>query len=145
MQVAVLRVMLTCASATTIQLHYVVLLLIVRACYNTFIMSRSETTQQTAKAVLTQIVHIVFQRLLSGDKVPVQPISLPNLGGFGLRAEQRKEMLTAQQVVMSVWESLTQPDREHSSQAVMRSDAFHPPVEADTQCAFLWVYQFVLL
>jgi brefeldin A-inhibited guanine nucleotide-exchange protein len=137
MQVTVLRAMLTCVSATTVQMHYVVLLLIVRACYNTFIMSRSETTKQTAKAVLTQIVHIVFQRLLSGDNVPVQPISLPNLGGFGPRADQRKEMLTAQQVVLSVWDSLTQPERELSSSAVMRSDAFHPPVGADSQCVIL--------
>ena len=120
-----LRAMLTIVSATAVQVHYVVLLLIVRACYNTYIMSRSDTTQQTAKAVLTQIVHIVFQRLLSGEAGYVQPVSLPDLSGFGARGDQRRDAATAQGVVMSVWQSLTNPEPDPS--AVLNSDAFHPP------------------
>ena len=39
------------------------LLLAVRTCYNIFLMSRSEVNQQTAKATLTQMLNVVFQRM----------------------------------------------------------------------------------
>lgn len=43
------------------------LLLAVRTCYNIYLMSRSETNQTTAKASLTQMLNVVFQRMEAGD------------------------------------------------------------------------------
>jgi hypothetical protein len=132
-QVAVLRAMLTIVSSTAIQVHYVVLLLIIRACYNIFIMSRSETTQQTAKAVLTQITNIVFQRLLAGRVVQVRPVNMLDLSAVTNRAEQRREVQSAQSVVMSVWNSISQPHRDASS-AISNEAALLFHAEADNRC-----------
>ena len=35
----------------------------VRTCYNIFLLSKSEVNQNTAKASLTQMVNVVFQRM----------------------------------------------------------------------------------
>jgi brefeldin A-inhibited guanine nucleotide-exchange protein len=138
-QVAVLRAMLTIVSSTTIQVHYVVLLLIVRACYNIFIMSRSETTQQTAKAVLTQIANIVFERLLAGEAVHVKPVVMPDLSGAAPGGrDNRREVLTAQSVVMSVWQSIADPAAAGGGGASKANGdaAFLPRASADgKQCA----------
>jgi brefeldin A-inhibited guanine nucleotide-exchange protein len=39
----------------------------VRTCYNIFLMSHSETNQTTAKASLTQMLNVVFQRMEADD------------------------------------------------------------------------------
>lgn len=107
MQVAVLRTMLTFVTSVTIAMHDMVLLLVIRGCYNIFIMSRNDLNQQAAKAVLTQIVNIVFQRLVVGDSGMVRPITPPDLVSVSsARAEARRDAVTAQQVIMSVWESM---------------------------------------
>lgn len=135
-QIAVLRAMLTIVSATAIQVHYVVLLLIIRACYNIYIMSRSDTTQQTAKAVLIQIANIVFHRLLVGHVVAVQPIAMPDLASSAPRVEQRRETMVAQGVVHSVWQAMTQAEGDalSPSRAVFVANG-----EADARCACLLV------
>lgn len=66
--------MLTIVTSTTFSVHGMALLLVIRACYNIYIMSRSETNQVTAKAALTQMVNVVFQRLAAGDVVQVRLI-----------------------------------------------------------------------
>jgi brefeldin A-inhibited guanine nucleotide-exchange protein len=43
------------------------LLLAVRTCYNIYLMSRHEVNQTTAKASLTQMLNVVFQRLEADD------------------------------------------------------------------------------
>jgi brefeldin A-inhibited guanine nucleotide-exchange protein len=48
---------------TTVQ----ALLLAVRTCYNIYLMSRNEVNQTTAKASLTQMLNVVFQRLEADD------------------------------------------------------------------------------
>ncbi len=43
------------------------LLLAVRTCYNIYLVSRSEVNQTTAKATLTQMLNVVFQRMEADD------------------------------------------------------------------------------
>jgi len=59
------------------------LLLAVRTCYNIFLMSRSEVNQTTAKASLTQMLNIVFQRMEAGSQT-VQPSPLAVTDQLGL-------------------------------------------------------------
>ena len=59
------------------------LLLSVRTCYNIFLMSRSEVNQTTAKASLTQMLNIVFQRMeLGAESVHVPPIAVSDVLGL---------------------------------------------------------------
>jgi hypothetical protein len=48
---------------------------VVRACYNVFLTSRVDVNQATAKATLTQMLNVVFQRMEAGSvHVIVPPI-----------------------------------------------------------------------
>ena len=59
------------------------LLLAVRTCYNIFLMSRSEVNQTTAKASLTQMLNVVFQRMeLGARNVHVPPIAVSDVLGL---------------------------------------------------------------
>lgn len=133
-QVAVLRTMLTFVTSVTISMHAMVLLLVIRGCYNIFIMSRNDLNQQAAKAVLTQIVNVVFQRLVVGEGGQVRPITPPDLVAVSsARAEARRDAATAQQVIMSVWESVMPADAPISS---FTEDVYNMP-ESDSRSALL--------
>jgi Dimerisation and cyclophilin-binding domain of Mon2 len=55
----------------------------VRTCYNIFLMSKSEVNQTTAKASLTQMVNIVFQRMeFHSEVVTAPPIMVTNVLGL---------------------------------------------------------------
>ena len=55
----------------------------VRTCYNIFLMSRSEVNQTTAKASLTQMLNVVFQRMEAGsEQVHVAPIVVSDVLGL---------------------------------------------------------------
>ena len=59
------------------------LLLTVRTCYNIFLMSRAEVNQVTAKASLTQMLNIIFQRMEHGSEaVKVPPIAVSDVLGL---------------------------------------------------------------
>lgn len=71
-EVLVLRGLLTATTSLTFTLHGQALLLAVRTCYNIHLMSRSEVNQTTAKATLTQMLNVVFQRMEAGSvQIPV--------------------------------------------------------------------------
>ena len=54
-----------------------------RTCYNIFLMSRSEVNQTTAKASLTQMLNVVFQRMeLGARNVHVPPITVSDVLGL---------------------------------------------------------------
>ena len=110
LQLAVLRTMLTIVTSMAIAVHGMVLLLIIRGCYNIFIMSRSDANQQAAKGCLTQIIHIVFQRLVVGDGGPIRPITPPDLVSISSMRDSRKDTSMAHQIVASVWESVMPSD-----------------------------------
>ncbi len=46
---------------------------VVRACYNVFLTSRVDVNQATAKATLTQMLNVVFQRMEAGSVTVVVP------------------------------------------------------------------------
>lgn len=79
-EVLVLRGLLTAGTSLTFTLHGQALLLAVRTCYNIHLMSRSEVNQTTAKAALTQMLNVVFQRMEAGS---VQVTVRPCLGSTG--------------------------------------------------------------
>eukprot|EP00798_Chlamydomonas_sp_ICE-L_P022401 gene22401-29513_t len=59
----ILKGLLTATTSSTFTIHGQALLLAVRTCYNIYLMSRSEVNQTTAKASLTQMLNVVFQRM----------------------------------------------------------------------------------
>ena len=58
-----LQALLTMVSAPTCEVHEASLLLVVRTCYNIYLASKNLINQTTAKATLTQMLSIIFQRM----------------------------------------------------------------------------------
>ena len=52
-----------------IRVHGESLLLAVRTCYNIFLASRNLTYQATAKAILSQMINCVFERMENASKI----------------------------------------------------------------------------
>ncbi|XP_051121206.1 brefeldin A-inhibited guanine nucleotide-exchange protein 5 isoform X2 [Andrographis paniculata] len=59
----VLKVLLTAVASTKLRVHGEPLLGVIRVCYNIALNSKSPINQATAKAMLTQILSIVFRRM----------------------------------------------------------------------------------
>ncbi|XP_020257824.1 brefeldin A-inhibited guanine nucleotide-exchange protein 5 isoform X3 [Asparagus officinalis] len=66
----VLKVLLTAVSSTRFRVHGEPLLGVIRVCYNIALNSKSPINQATSKAMLTQMISMVFRRMES-DQVPV--------------------------------------------------------------------------
>jgi brefeldin A-inhibited guanine nucleotide-exchange protein len=82
-ELRLLKAVLTCATSPTLTVHGQALLLLVRACYNVFLTSRSDVNQTTAKATLTQMVNVVFQRMEAGSlAVVVPPMAVTDMLGL---------------------------------------------------------------
>ncbi len=62
-QLQVIKALLTAVSSVSCQVHDQTLLRAVRGCYHIYLMSRNPINQTTAKATLTQMLNIVFQRM----------------------------------------------------------------------------------
>nr|XP_043611760.1 brefeldin A-inhibited guanine nucleotide-exchange protein 5-like [Erigeron canadensis] len=75
----VLKVLLTAVSSTKFRVHGEPLLGVIRVCYNIALNSKSHVNQATSKAMLTQMINIVFRRMdtnsVSSDVQPVNKIS----------------------------------------------------------------------
>ncbi|KAL6762063.1 hypothetical protein V8C86DRAFT_3013062 [Haematococcus lacustris] len=79
----ILKGLLTATTASSFTVHGQALLLAVRTCYNIYLMSRSEVNQTTAKASLTQMLNVVFQRLeADAIAVEVRPVVLSDVLGL---------------------------------------------------------------
>ncbi|WOH07868.1 hypothetical protein DCAR_0727302 [Daucus carota subsp. sativus] len=59
----VLKVLLTAVSSTKFRVHGEPLLGVIRVCYNIALKSKSPVNQMTSKAMLTQMISIVFRRM----------------------------------------------------------------------------------
>ena len=82
-ELRLLKALLTAVTSPTLAVHGQALLLVVRACYNIYLTSRSDVNQTTAKATLTQMLNVVFQRMESGSpSVVVPPIMVSDLLGL---------------------------------------------------------------
>lgn len=62
-ELRLLKALLTAVTSTTLAVHGQALLLVVRACYNIFLTSRSDVNQATAKATLTQVGGVLDARV----------------------------------------------------------------------------------
>ncbi|KAL3523231.1 hypothetical protein ACH5RR_016065 [Cinchona calisaya] len=73
----VLKVLLTAVASAKFRVHGEVLLGVIRVCYNIALNSKSPINQATAKAMLTQMISIVFRRM-ENDLVPTSSASVPH-------------------------------------------------------------------
>ena len=62
-QLQIIKALLTIISSSTCEVHEGALLLAVRTCFNIYLASKNKVNQATAKATLTQMMSIVFQRM----------------------------------------------------------------------------------
>ncbi|KAH7669024.1 guanine nucleotide-exchange factor protein [Dioscorea alata] len=72
----VLKVLLTAVASMKFRVHGEPLLGVIRICYNIALNSKSPINQATSKAMLTQMISIVFRRMES-DQVPILSSSGP--------------------------------------------------------------------
>lgn len=73
-ELVLLKVLLTAVTSTSLVLHGKALLQAVRTCYDVFLTSKQDNNQQTAKASLTQMLTVTFQRMEAASIfVEVQP------------------------------------------------------------------------
>jgi len=66
-QLQVMKALLECVISNNTEVHQASLLQAVRACYNIHLVSRNPVNKTTARATLTQMLSIVFQRMESLD------------------------------------------------------------------------------
>jgi len=66
-QLQVMKALLECVISNNTEVHQASLLQAVRACYNIHLVSRNPVNKTTARATLTQMLSIVFQRMESHD------------------------------------------------------------------------------
>lgn len=62
-QLQIIKALLTAVSAPNCDIHGTTLLIVVRTCYNIYLLSQNPVNQTTAKATLTQMLSLLFQRL----------------------------------------------------------------------------------
>lgn len=67
-QLQVMKALLECVISSHTEVHQASLLQAVRACYNINLVSRNAVNRTTAKATLTQMLNIVFQRMEAFDR-----------------------------------------------------------------------------
>jgi hypothetical protein len=99
-------------------------------------MSRNDANQQAAKASLIQIIHIVFQRLIVGDSGPIKPIMPPDLVSVASMRDAKKDATIAQQIVLSVWESVMPSDNIAAVHPAFPDEVYAMP-ETDARCCCL--------
>lgn len=62
-QLQIIKALLTAVTSSTCEVHEGTLLQSVRTCYNIYLASRNLINQTTAKATLTQMISVIFQRM----------------------------------------------------------------------------------
>jgi len=62
-QLKVLKALLTSVTSTSCEVHHITLLKLIQTCFNIYIFSKNSNNQITAKAVLTQMINLVFSRM----------------------------------------------------------------------------------
>ncbi|XP_058744123.1 brefeldin A-inhibited guanine nucleotide-exchange protein 2-like [Vicia villosa] len=80
MELQVLKTLLSAVTSISLRIHGDCLLLIVRTCYDIYLVSKNMVNQTTAKASLIQMLVIVFRRMeADSSTVPIQPIVVAEL------------------------------------------------------------------
>eukprot|EP00127_Corallochytrium_limacisporum_P003541 Clim_evm24s150 gene=Clim_evmTU24s150 len=96
-QLQVIRVLLTAVSSGNCEVHDSSLLSAFRTCYNIYLISKSLVNQTTAKASLTQMLNVIFQRMETKESTTRQ--SMKPVKNDGEPTEQ--ELDEAVQAVIS--------------------------------------------
>ncbi|KAK9058254.1 hypothetical protein SSX86_023094 [Deinandra increscens subsp. villosa] len=92
----VLKVLLTAVSSTKFRVHGEPLLGVIRVCYNIALNSKSPVNQATSKAMLTQMINIVFRRT-DTNSVYGQPVNYGSKSSMKVEtspADEDGQMLT---------------------------------------------------
>jgi brefeldin A-inhibited guanine nucleotide-exchange protein len=101
-ELRLLKALLTAVTSASLSVHGQALLLVVRTCHNIHLTSRNDVNQSTAKATLTQMLNVVFQRMEAGStRVVVPPIVVSDLLG-GPSAENSNVSAFVQQFLYDV-------------------------------------------
>ncbi|ESW06891.1 hypothetical protein PHAVU_010G085000 [Phaseolus vulgaris] len=80
MELLLLKTLLSAVTSISLRIHGDSLLLIVRTCYDIYLVSKNVVNQTTAKASLIQMLVIVFRRMeADSSTVPIQPIVVAEL------------------------------------------------------------------
>ncbi|OIW18996.1 hypothetical protein TanjilG_20269 [Lupinus angustifolius] len=80
MELLLLKTLLSAVTSISLRIHGDCLLLIVRTCYDIYLLSKNVVNQTTAKASLIQMLVIVFRRMeADSSTVPIQPIVVAEL------------------------------------------------------------------
>ncbi|GAB2273813.1 Brefeldin A-inhibited guanine nucleotide-exchange protein 5 [Dionaea muscipula] len=86
----VLKVLLTAVASTKFRVHGEALLGVIRVCYNIALNSKSPMNQATSKAMLTQMISIIFRRMefdLSASNDPKEGLDHSSSGSGSLTEE----------------------------------------------------------
>ncbi|CAL0324557.1 unnamed protein product [Lupinus luteus] len=79
-ELLLLKTLLSAVTSISLRIHGDCLLLIVRTCYDIYLLSKNVVNQTTAKASLIQMLVIVFRRMeADSSTVPIQPIVVAEL------------------------------------------------------------------
>ncbi|KAE9610730.1 hypothetical protein Lal_00021229 [Lupinus albus] len=79
-ELLLLKTLLSAVTSISLRIHGDCLLLIVRTCYDIYLLSKNLVNQTTAKASLIQMLVIVFRRMeADSSTVPIQPIVVAEL------------------------------------------------------------------
>ena len=68
-QLQIVKAILTLGTSPSCEVHGQSLLMCLRACYNIFLSTKNIDVQTSAKAVLTQIVCAVFQKIMTNERI----------------------------------------------------------------------------
>lgn len=69
-QLQIIKALLTAVTSSTCGVHEGSLMKAIKTCYNIYLASKNLVNQTTAKATLTQMLSVIFQRLESSAKAP---------------------------------------------------------------------------
>jgi len=116
-QLQILKAFLTAVSSNHCNLHEQALLGAIRGCINVYLNSKSSVNQRTAKATLSQIINIVYQRYEQAAKEQLRVSSQP----LGNHHDENPSELRGFSVSAARFSISSQPSNENKSE----SDADH--------------------
>ncbi|GLT85637.1 hypothetical protein SLE2022_038230 [Rubroshorea leprosula] len=103
----VLKVLLTAVASTKFRVHGEPLLGVIRVCYNIALHSKSPVNQATSKAMLTQMISIIFRRMET-DPVQVSSSSVPSDHTAAASAENSSSTAEKNGIEMTLGDALSQ-------------------------------------
>jgi len=90
-QLQIIKALLTAVTSTTCEVHEGTLLQSVRTCYNIYLASKNLINQTTAKATLTQMISVIFQRMEAQGDVGDHDLIVNEPSGDNDNTEEKSE------------------------------------------------------